>query len=86
MKYHKSFFIVFNKKREKLKIKHYKCNKLLLQNIIIKRYEMYNHIKQQQRKAKYDCTIEGGFGGGLIDAFYDLMNYVSVNNEFNTSI
>lgn len=55
------------------------CNKLLKQNIILKRYEMYNHIKLQQHKAKYDCTIEGGFGRGLIDSFYDLMNYVSVN-------
>lgn len=62
------------------------CNALLKQRIIIKRYQFYNHLKLQQQRARYNCTIEGGFNRGLTNSFYDLMNYVSVNYIEKSSI
>ncbi len=60
------------------------CNTLLKKNIQLKRYELYNHLKTQQYKVKYDCTIPNGFGKGMIDSFYDLLNFISdINYNFN---
>ena len=55
------------------------CNNLLNQNIKLKKYELYNHLKEQKIKSMYNCKIRGGFSTGLIDCFYDLMNYISIN-------
>ena len=55
------------------------CNKMLKENISLKRYELYNQLKEQKRKAAYNCNIKGGFAKGLEDFFYDPMNYISLN-------
>ena len=55
------------------------CNKILKENISLKRYELYNHLKEQKRKSLYNCNIKGGFATGLEDFFYDPMNYISLN-------
>lgn len=47
-----------------------------------KRYELYNHLKSQLHRAKYNCNVTGEFSSGLVNSFYDLMNYVSmIDNE-----
>ena len=54
-------------------------NHILKKSITLKRYELYNHLKNELRKVKYDCMIPGPLGRGIIDSFYDLMNYISIN-------
>ena len=61
------------------------CNKLLQKNMNLKRYELYNHLKTQLRKAKYNCNVPGEFSSGLVNSLYDLMNYVS-DVDKNTNI
>ena len=55
------------------------CNNILKQNTSLKRHELYNHLKEQKRTAMYNCKIRGGFSTGLTECFYDLMNYISIN-------
>ena len=56
-----------------------RCFYKIFSHFIIKRYELYNHLKEQKRTAMYNCKIRGGFSTGLTECFYDLMNYISIN-------
>lgn len=54
------------------------CNLLIKYKFKIKRYELYNHVKNQIHKLTYTYNNKKDYIEGIRKALFDLLNYISI--------